>query len=231
MPVGYEDRIREAISRVGAGIIGNYSDCAFSVRGQGTYKPGAGAQPWRGVVAELSRVAESRLEVVVPEGLISAALAEVKAAHPYEEVAYDLYPLKNQGLTFGIGQVGEWTEPRPFERLLAELKQLFKIPCIKMIGKPPGLIKRVAVCGGSGGDFISRAREKGADIYLTGDIRYHQAVPWCEENMAILDLGHYATEVLFIPEWGRRLEADLKTASLPVEVVVDTWGKDPFVYI
>ena len=74
VPVGYEDRIREAISRVGAGIIGNYSDCSFSVRGQGTYKPGTGAQPWRGLVSELNRVVESRLEVVVPEGLVSGSL-------------------------------------------------------------------------------------------------------------------------------------------------------------
>ena len=68
-------------------------------------------------------------------------------------------------------------------------------------------------------------------MYITGDIRYHQAVPWCEENMVILDLGHFATEVLFIPEWGRRLKAALEAASLPVEVVVDTWARDPFVYI
>jgi dinuclear metal center YbgI/SA1388 family protein len=231
VPVGYEDRIREAVSRIGAGVIGNYSDCSFFVRGQGTYKPGTGAQPWRGVVSELNRVAESRLEVVVPEGLVTAALKELKAVHPYEEVAYDLYPLKNQGISFGIGQVGEWPEPRPFEWVTAELKQIFNSPYMKMIGKPPILVKRVAVCGGSGGELISRAREKGADIYITGDIRYHQAVAWCEENMAILDLGHFATEVLFIPEWGRRLKADLKAASLPVEVIVDTWGKDPFVYI
>jgi dinuclear metal center YbgI/SA1388 family protein len=231
VPLGYEDRVREAISRVGAGIIGNYSDCSFSVRGQGTYKPGTGAQPWRGVAAELHRLSESRLEMVVPESLVAAALEAMQAVHPYEEVAYDLYALKNQGFTFGIGQVGEWPEPRPFEKLTAELKQLFKVPHIKMTGQPPSLIKRAAVCGGSGGEFISRARDKGADIYLTGDIRYHQAVGWSEENMAILDLGHFATEALFIPEWGRRLAADLQAAALPVEVVVDAWGKDPFVYI
>jgi putative NIF3 family GTP cyclohydrolase 1 type 2 len=110
-------------------------------------------------------------------------------------------------------------------------QQLFKASFLKMSGKPPDLIRKVAVCGGSGGDLIAKAREKGADIYITGDVRYHQAVPWSEENMAILDLGHYGTEVLFIPEWGRRLAADLKAASWPVEVVVDTWGRDPFVYL
>ena len=231
VPVGYEDHIREAVSRVGAGIIGNYANCSFFVRGQGTYTPGTGAKPWRGKVSELSRVAESRLEVVVPEGLVARVLQELKLAHPYEEVAYDLYPLKNKGISFGIGQIGEWPEPRPFETISAALKKIFKVPHIKMIGKSPNLVKRVAVCGGSGGELISRAREVGADMYITGDIRYHQAVPWCEENMVILDLGHFATEVLFIPEWGRRLKAALEAASLPVEVVVDTWARDPFVYI
>jgi putative NIF3 family GTP cyclohydrolase 1 type 2 len=201
------------------------------VCGQGTYKPATGAQPWRGAVAELSRAAESRLEVVLPEGLVPAAVAALREAHPYEEVAYDLYPLKNRGASLGIGVVGEWPEPRPFERVAAELKQLFKASSIKMTGKPPALIKRVAVCGGSGGDLIAQAREKGADIFITGDIRYHQAVPWSQESMAILDLGHYNTEVLFIPEWGRRLAADLQAASWPVEVIVDKWGRDPFVLV
>ncbi len=231
VPVGYEDQVREAICRAGGGMIGNYSQCSFAVRGQGTYRPGEAARPWRGLVSELSRAAESRLEVVVPEGSVSAALEQLQAVHPYEEVAYDLYPLKNQGLTMGIGRVGEWPQPRPFEAVTAELKQIFRTSCIKMTGKPPSLVKRVAVCGGSGGELISQAREKGADIYITGDIRYHQAVPWAEETMAILDLGHFATEVLFIPEWGRRLEAGLKAASLSVEVVVDVLGQDPFAFI
>ena len=231
VPVGYEDRVREAICRSGGGMIGSYADCSFLVRGQGTYKPLAGAQPWRGLVAEFNRAAESRLEIVVPEGLVAAAVEQLKAVHPYEEIAYDLYPLKNRGIRLGIGRVGEWTQPRPFDEVVTELKRIFGTPLMKVTGKPPSLVKRVAVCGGSGGELIAQAWEKGADIYITGDIRYHQAVPWAQENMAILDLGHFATEVLFIPEWGRRLEASLKFASLPVEVVVDTWGKDPFCYL
>jgi dinuclear metal center YbgI/SA1388 family protein len=231
IPVGYEDLVREAIFRAGGGRIGKYADCSYVVRGQGTYKPLERAQPWRGQVSELSRVAESRLEVLIPEGLVNAALAQVKAVHPYEEVAYDVYALKNQGMQMGIGRVGEWPQPRPFEQVTTTLKQLFQTPTIKMTGKPPDQVQKVAVCGGSGGEFISLAREKGADMYITGDIRYHQAVPWAEENMAILDLGHFSTEVQFIPEWGRRLKEGFEAASLPVEIVIDRWGKDPFCYL
>jgi putative NIF3 family GTP cyclohydrolase 1 type 2 len=162
---------------------------------------------------------------------VATALEQLKKVHPYEEVAYDLYPLKNQGIPLGIGRVGEWAQPRPFAEVIAALKKIFRTPHLKMTGTPPGLIRRVAVCGGSGGDLISLARQKGAELYVTGDIRYHQAVPWAEENMAILDLGHYATEVLFMPEWGRRLEASFTAAAMPVEVIIDTWGKDPFQYV
>ncbi len=189
VPVGYEDLIREAVSRVGAGIIGNYSDCSFSVRGQGTYKAGTGAQPWRGLVSELNRVVESRLEMVIPEGLVLAALEALKAVHPYEEVAYDLYPLKNKGITFGIGQVGEWTEPRPFQWVTAELKQIFNSPCLKMIGKPPILVKRVAVCGGSGGEFISRAREREQIYTLPGISAIIKRLPGAKKIWQFWTLG------------------------------------------
>ncbi len=231
VPVGYEDQVREAICGVGGGIIGQYSHCSFLARGQGTYKPLEGTQPWRGHASGLNRAAESRLEMVLPEGLAASALEQLKAVHPYEEVAYDLYSLKNPGIKLGIGRVGEWPQSRSFAQVTTELKRLFQTSLMKVTGQPPAMVKRVAVCGGSGGELIAQAWEKGAEIFITGDIRYHQAVPWAQGNMAILDLGHFATEVIFIPEWGRRLEASLQAASLPVEVVVDNFGKDPFCYV
>lgn len=231
VPVGYEDQVREALCGVGAGVIGLYSHCSFLAKGLGTYKPLLGARPWQGGVQELNRASESRLEVLLPEPLLGSALQQLRTAHPYEEVAYDLYPLKNRGQALGIGRVGQWPEPRPFGQVVDELKQIFRTPRIKIAGRPPAAVKRVALCGGSGGELIPLARQKGADIFITGDLRYHQAVPWIQENMALLDLGHYATEVVFMPEWGRRLEADLASASLPVEVIPDSWGEDPFRYI
>ncbi|HAY21273.1 MAG TPA: Nif3-like dinuclear metal center hexameric protein [Desulfobacterales bacterium] len=230
-PVGYEDRIREAICGVGAGVIGRYEHCSFAARGEGTYRPLPGAGPWRQDAEGLTRAVESRLEVVLPERLAESVLRRLKAVHPYEEVAYDLYPLKNPGMPLGIGRIGQWSQPRSFEQVLVDLKQLFKVPFIKVAGRTPSKVQRVAVCGGSGGDLIERAWEQGAEIFITGDIRYHQAVPWAQERMAILDLGHFATEVLFIPEWGRRLGAALAQAHLPLEIVPDSWGSDPFRYV
>ena len=231
VPVGYEDRVRQAVCRAGGGIVGNYAYCSFQCRGQGTYLPLAGAHPWQGMQGVVHRSAEVRLEILIPAGLAKTAVANLKAVHPYEEVAYDLYPLANTGNPYGFGCFGEWPEPRPFAAVVAALKEMFRTPHIKSAGKPRPAIQRLAVCGGSGGDLIAQAWEKGAELYITGDVRYHQAVPWMLEDLTILDLGHYATEVIFIPEWGRRLQADLEAAGWTVEVMVAEWDQDPFSYL
>lgn len=231
VPVGYEDRVREAICQAGGGEIGNYSHCTFQVRGQGTYLPLAGTRPWRGTTASLQRAAEVRLEVVLPEALAPAAVSRLKAVHPYEEVAYDLYPLANPGIAYGFGRIGEWSSPRSFSEVVGELKRLFQQNRLKISGKPRSRVQRVAICGGSGGDLIPLAWEKAAELYITGDVRYHQVVPFAQEEMAIIDLGHYATEAVFIPEWGRRLEADLEAAGLQVAVKVAEADADPFRFL
>lgn len=230
VPLGYEDRVRQGLFSVGAGIIGHYSHCSFATRGQGTYQPEVGANPWRGDNETLSRVEESRLEVLLPESRLPAVLTHLQAVHPYEEVAYDLYPLKNPGVTLGLGRIGELSAPRPFLQFVQQLKAVFGVTVIKVAGNPPDLVQRIAVCGGSGGDLIGRARQKGADVLVSGDIRYHQAVPWALEKMAICDAGHYATEAAYIPAWADRLEKALAKNNLEVEVIRDLWGKDPFQY-
>ncbi len=102
VPLDYEDRVRRALADAGLGVIGRYSHCAFAARGQGTYQPLEGARPFRGEAAQLNRVEECRLEVLAPESLLPTALARLQEAHPYEEVAYDLYPLKNPGAALGF---------------------------------------------------------------------------------------------------------------------------------
>ncbi|MFP3868906.1 MAG: Nif3-like dinuclear metal center hexameric protein [Desulfobacteraceae bacterium] len=231
VPIGYEDQVRQALFDDRAGVIGRYANCSFATRGEGTYRPLAGAQPFRGEVAVLSRASESRLEVLVPESRLAGAVERLKAAHPYEQVAYDLYPLKNQGLSLGLGRVGEWLEPRPWGQVIQHLKALFRVSIIKAVGQPPEMVKKVALCGGSGGDLIEAAWQQGAEVYISGDIRYHQAVPWALAKMAILDLGHYATESIFMPAWGQRLQERLDQEGLGVKVVIDPWGKDPFYYL
>jgi len=219
VPLDYEDRVRRALTDAGLGVIGRYSHCSFAARGQGTYQPLAGAQPFRGEVAQLSRVEESRLEVLAPESLLPTALARLQEAHPYEEVAYDLYPLQNPGAALGFGRLGNWPAPLPFPEVISRVKALFQVAAVKVWGSPPREVQRLAVLGGSGGEFIQTARDQGAQVYLTGEVRHHQVPPDLEE-FAILEVGHYASEAVFMGPWAEQLRGLFQAAGLSIRVEV-----------
>jgi dinuclear metal center YbgI/SA1388 family protein len=231
VPVGYEERVRQALFDDRIGAIGRYSHCSFAGRGQGTYLPLEGARPFRGEVAALSRAAEVRLEVLVPESRVNVAVARLKAAHPYEEVAYDLYPLKNPGLPLGFGCLGYWPQPLALKEVVSRVKELFQVAHVRVWGRPPAKVTRLAVCGGSGGDLIPAARGKGAQLFLTGEVRHHQAVPGNWQDFAILEVGHFSSEAVFIPEWARQLRQLLEASNLTVEVLVSAAETAPFGYL
>ena len=220
VPAGYEDRVRRALADDQVGVIGHYAHCTFATRGQGTFLPLEGARPFRGQVATLSRAAESRLEVLVPASSLAGAIARLQAAHPYEEPAYDLYPLRNPGPSRGFGRIGNWPEPRPFSRVVDRVKEIFGVESIKIWGRPPDAVQRLAVCSGSGGDLITAAWKRGAQVYLTGEVRHHQATPGTGGKFAVLEVGHFASEVVFMPEWGRQLRGHFADAGLKVKVEV-----------
>ncbi len=220
VPVGYEDRVRAALFDERVGVIGRYSHCSFAARGQGTYVPEAGARPFRGEIARLSRAEEVRLEVLVPESRLAEALSRLRAAHPYEEVAYDLYPLKNPGLSLGFGRVGRWPEPQPWPQVASLIKEVFGVSAFRLWGIPPDTISRLAVCGGSGGDLIAAARERGAELYITGEVRHHQAVPGFGAGFGVAEVGHFASEAVFMPVWAEEVRAQLARRHLAVTVEV-----------
>jgi len=220
VPVGYEEQVRAALLDDRVGVIGCYSHCSFAARGQGTYRPLAGASPFRGEVSALSRADESRLEVLVPESCLAPTLARLRAAHPYEEVAYDLYPLANPGLTLGFGRVGRWPENLAWEEAVPRIKEVFAVHRFRVWGRPPAAISRAAVCGGSGGDLIAQAQGKGASLYITGEVRHHQAVPAPDGNFAVIEVGHFASEVVFMPAWAELVAQHLRQRELAVQVRV-----------
>ncbi len=228
VPVGYEDRVRTALFDDHVGVIGRYSHCSFATRGQGTYLPLEGASPFRGEVAAFSRAEESRLEVVVPESAVAATLARLKAAHPYEEVAYDLYPLADAGPLLGFGRVGHWPQPLAWEEVVNRVKQVFTVSAVRIWGRPPTVVSRLAVCGGSGGDLIGQARQKGASVYVTGEVRHHQAVPYPQEEFALIEVGHFASEVVFMPVWAEHLAQLLQAGGLDVQVKAAVSEEPPF---
>lgn len=197
VPSKYADKVREAISKRGAGFLGNYSHCSFQVKGEGTFKPLEGSQPFIGAKGRLERVEEVRLETIITREERESILEAMMEAHPYEEVAYDIYPLENRGSPLGPGRWGYLREGLPLLTFVERAQEIFGSQMIELIGNAGDMrqtIERAALCGGSGGDLLERAIEVGAQIYITGDLKYHQLQLALENQLLILSIYHHVTE-------------------------------------
>ncbi|MBU2701521.1 dinuclear metal center YbgI/SA1388 family protein [Sporomusaceae bacterium BoRhaA] len=193
VPKDYEQVVFAAITKAGAGHIGRYSHCTFASSGTGTFLPLEDTHPFIGRQGSLARVDEMRMETILPERLIIPVLEAMHAVHPYEEVAYDLYPLYNQLQTTGLGRIGT-IQPVSLRNFSQQVKQLLHTDVVSMVGRSDQMIHTVAVCGGSGADLIKQAKKNGADVFVTGDVKYHDALDAAALDLAIIDAGHYPTE-------------------------------------
>jgi dinuclear metal center YbgI/SA1388 family protein len=230
VPAGYEDRVRQVLGDTGLGVIGRYSHCSFASPGQGTYRPLPGARPFRGEPGELSQAEEVRLEILAPESLLPLALTRLKETHPYEEVAYDLYPVRHPGTPLGLGRIGAWPEPRPFSQVIASAKEIFGVETVQVWGRPPQQVQRLALCSGSGGDLLADALSRDAQVYLTGEVRHHQVPPGLLEDFAVLAVGHFASETVFMEPWAGQLREMFQEAGLGLEVMVAATQPPPCCY-
>ncbi|HWB93584.1 MAG TPA: Nif3-like dinuclear metal center hexameric protein [Puia sp.] len=193
VPVGHLEAVRAAVFAAGAGHIGGYSECSYSVEGSGTFLGGEGTQPFVGKPGSRHTEKEARLEVVLPAHLSRQVIQAMVAAHPYEEVAYDLIPLANPHPNVGSGLVGELSEPMEETAFLDLIREKFGVPVVRhtrLTGRP---VKRVAVCGGAGSFLISKALSTGADFYITADVKYHEFFD-ANDRLVIADIGHYESE-------------------------------------
>ena len=198
-PQGYEEKVREAICSAGAGWLGNYSCCTFQQEGTGTFMPGEGTTPFIGSQGSLQKVREYRLETVFPRSRRSVVLQAMEEAHPYEEVAFDLYPLHNDPFFWGLGKVGVLKEKITFGELCQRCKKLLAPRHLKALGDLQLPVEKIAVLGGSGAPYMENALEKGAQAYITGDIKFHDAQKAERKNLALIDAGHEATEWPILP--------------------------------
>ena len=192
-PVDKAEQVRNAIFTAGGGHIGNYSECSFNAEGIGTFKGGEGTNPYVGEAGKLHQEKEIKIEVIIPAYLESRVVAAMKAAHPYEEVAYEIVSLSNTHQGIGSGVIGELPAVLDETQFLTRLKEVFGVPVIRhtaLSGKP---VKKIALCGGAGSFLISNALAAGADAYITGDLKYHE---FFDANSRILlaDIGHYESE-------------------------------------
>ncbi len=193
VPVSFRERVRDALFDAGAGCIGNYTSCSYNVEGVGTFRPGDGAHPYVGQQGELHAEPETRVEVILPEHLKVGVLAALLSVHPYEEPAYDLIPLANVWEQAGSGMVGELPAPEAEKDFLLRLKTIFSVPVIRHTGLLGRHIRRVAVCGGAGSSFLRDALNAGADVFISGDFKYHEYFA-AANRILIADIGHYESE-------------------------------------
>ncbi|HPN59531.1 MAG TPA: Nif3-like dinuclear metal center hexameric protein [Chitinophagaceae bacterium] len=202
VPVDHAEKVRTALFDAGGGQIGNYSECSFNSEGTGTFRAGEGANPFVGQLNERHSEPEIKLELVFPAHLQGNMIRALRAAHPYEEVAFDVMALANLHPAIGSGVIGELPEPLSEPEFLKKVKSVFGTPVIRHTAFSGQVVKRVAVCGGAGSFLISKALAKGADAYLTADMKYHEFFD-ANDRLLLADLGHYESEQLRSGCWKR----------------------------
>jgi len=192
VPQSMREKIHRAMADAGAGALGKYDRCAFVTAGEGIFRPLGGSRPAIGEKGTTEKVSEDRLEMLVEEKDVPAVIEAMKKIHPYEEVAYDLYPLRlpEQG---GIGCVGK-RAGTGIRGLAAELSRSFRAEA-RVSGRAPGRIVRAAVVPGSGGGYLHDAARQGAEVLITGEVRYHQMLEAEHLGMGVIELGHDRSEM------------------------------------
>lgn len=192
-PVKMADEIREALFEAGAGEIGNYDNCSFNSVGEGSFRPNDMANPVIGLKNKLHFEKEVKIEVIFPDYLEGKILNSLFNAHPYEEIAYDIYSLENQKADIGSGAIGELIKEVSEIEFLEKLKSLLGIKTIKHSEFLNKSIKKVALCGGAGSFLISQAIAHKADLFITGDLKYHDYFE-ADNQILLADIGHYESE-------------------------------------
>ena len=193
VPESHAEKVQQAIFSAGAGHIGKYDSCSFNVSGKGTFRALEGADPFVGNIGAMHTESEIRIETIVPVWLENKVLSAAKEVHPYEEVAWDSYPLTNQALNTGSGMLGFFDEPLTESAFINLLKEKLNVPVIKCSPFTNRKINKVAVCGGSGNFLIGDAIKAGAEVFVTGELKYHDYF-LAEGRILLVEAGHYETE-------------------------------------
>lgn len=191
-PVADSQNVIEALFVAGAGHIGDYSECSFSTQGYGTFLPGAGTNPVLGSVGTREVAKETKIEVLIRNHQKGEILEALRVAHPYEEVAYELFPTLNVDQEIGSGMIGELSEEMSGDAFLYHLKSAMELQVIKYT-KTKETVRKVAICGGSGQFLLKHAIGSRADVYVTSDFKYHEYFD-AENKLMICDIGHYESE-------------------------------------
>lgn len=228
VPLTHVNAVREVLGDSGAGHIGNYSHCTFLSKGEGTFKPLKGTKPFIGEEGNIAKVDEAKLETIVQEKNIPYVLEQMKRAHPYEEVAYDIFSLNNAGEKLGVGRIGDLPSEMTLQELSNHIKQTLDVPKVRVTGDLQQKVKKIAVLGGSGSDFIQDAKENGADVYLTGDMSFHHAQDAWQMGLSVIDPGHHVEKVM--KQATKRYLEKIYT-NKQIEVIISNSNTEPFQFV
>ena len=226
VPVKQADDVRKVLFETGCGCIGNYDSCSYNLQGEGTFRAKEGAQPFCGKIGELHHEEEIRIETVFPSFKQSKVIKALLTAHPYEEPVYDLYPICNSWNQVGTGVVGELNEPETETDFLKRIKKLFEVGCVKHSRMNGRLIQKVALCGGAGAFLLPKAISQHADVFITGEVKYHDYF-FYENDILVTEIGHYESE-----QYTKELlETIIKEAFPALEVQQTRVNTNPIKYL
>lgn len=224
VPVTHCDAVRRAMAEAGAGYIGNYSDVSFSAEGTGRFKPREGANPFIGSLGRLEEVREERIETIIEKKNISKLIKHVLAVHPYEEVAYDVYPLEN-GKSYGLGRIARLKQPVQALNFLDTVRYVLKADALRVnTSELTGRIERFAVVTGSGASLWKKCVGR-ADVLVTGDMKHHEAIDALEAGLIVVDAGHFHTEKIFMSYLAQKIaeKFGINTVVIDEEPSIINW--------
>ncbi len=212
VPVDHIEKVRSVLLPFTASQ-GKYQDCSFTAGGVGTFTPLDGAVPFAGSVGIQAAVDEERLELLIQRTELPRAVKALLAVHPYESPAFDVYHLLNEGETLGLGRIGRLPEATSLGVYAARLREILSSPALRYVGDPSARISKVALCSGSGASLLRDAARSGADVLVTGDIKYHEARDAEDLGLTLIDAGHFPTEIIMVHEITERLGLALSAAG------------------
>lgn len=198
VPESHEEQVRQALGNAGAGAIGDYEHCSYTLSGTGRFRPTDEADPFIGEAGKMEMTEESKIEVVVRKSERDRVIRAMIAAHPYEEVAYDVFTLENKELPMGLGRIGSLPEEMTLQSFAEYVKDKLHVPFVRVVGSWEDKVTKVAVLGGDGNKYIHQAKRAGADVYVTGDMYFHTAQDAQAIGLNIVDPGHHVEKVMIL---------------------------------
>jgi len=216
VPVESAAKVSNAIFAAGAGVIENYSHCGFTTEGQGSFLPLAAARPAIGKKGKLKKVPEIRFETIVPAEKLDDSIAALKEAHPYETPAFDCYKIYDSPTKFGLGRIGKLAKPTQISKIIERIKKHTRAKAVGIVGNERKVVKTAAVCAGSCSKIINSVIAAKADLYLTGELKHHQALAAQEAHLTCICLGHTVSERFILKKFAKQLQNQINDVTIKI---------------